>query len=152
PLFVMLAGAYARRTGDLKFIRHLWPNIELALSWMEGYGDRDHDGFVEYFRHSPKGLLNQGWKDSGDSIFHQDGTLATGPIALCEVQGYVYAARREAARLASALGLEELGGRLRQQAEAIQERFEETFWCEDLECYALALDGEKRPCRVVSSN
>jgi len=152
PLFVMLAGAYARRTGDLTFIRHLWPHIELALTWMEVYGDRDHDGFVEYFRQSPKGLVNQGWKDSGDSIFHEDGTLAAGPIALCEVQGYVYAARREAARLASALGLEEMAQRLRQQADAIQERFEETFWCEDLECYALALDGEKRPCRVVTSN
>ena len=152
PLFVVLAGAYAKRTGDLAFIRELWPHIELALTWMEVYGDRDHDGFVEYFCHSPKGLVNQGWKDSGDSVFHEDGTLATGPIALCEVQGYVYAARREAARMASALGYGETGERLRRQAEAIQERFEQAFWCEALEAYALALDGEKRPCRVLTSN
>jgi len=152
PLFVMLAGAYARRTNDLKFIRHLWPSIELALNWIEVYGDRDHDGFVEYFRHSPKGLVNQGWKDSGDSIFHEDGNLASGPIALCEVQGYVYAARREAAGLAAALGMGETSDRLRHQAEAIQERFEQMFWCEEMESYALALDGEKRPCRVLASN
>ncbi|HXL14522.1 MAG TPA: hypothetical protein VN972_00435 [Methylomirabilota bacterium] len=119
---------------------------------MDVYGDSDHDGFVEYFRHSPKGLVNQGWKDSGDSIFHEDGALATGPIALCEVQGYVYAARREAAGIAAALGMGEMSDRLRNQAEAIQERFEETFWCEEMESYALALDGEKRPCRVLASN
>jgi len=152
PLYVMLAGAYARRTGDLDLIRRIWPNIELALAWMEGYGDRDRDGFVEYFRHSPNGLANQGWKDSGDSIFHEDGALAEGPIALCEVQGYVYAARKEASALAAALGMGELADRLRQQAEVIQKRFEERFWCDELESYALALDGEKRACRVLTSN
>ncbi|TMQ53362.1 MAG: amylo-alpha-1,6-glucosidase, partial [Candidatus Eisenbacteria bacterium] len=152
PLFVMLAGAYARCTGDLDLIRRIWPNIELALAWMEGYGDRDRDGFVEYFRASPKGLANQGWKDSGDSIFHEDGTLAKGPIALCEVQGYVFAARREGSALAAALGMGDLADRLRHQAEAIQRRFEEMFWCDDLEAYALALDGEKRACRVLASN
>jgi len=152
PLFVMLAGAYARRTGDFELIRRIWPNIELALSWMEVYGDRDHDGFVEYFRQSPKGLVNQGWKDSGDSVFHEDGTLAPGAIALCEVQGYVYAARREGAWLAAAVGHGEAGDRLRHQAEAIQERFEQAFWCESMESYALALDGDKRPCRVLTSN
>ena len=152
PLFVMLAGAYARRTGDLEFIRRIWPNIELALTWIEVYGDRDHDGFVEYFRQSPKGLVNQGWKDSGDSVFHEDGTLAPGAIALCEVQGYVYAARREGALLSAALGHGEAAERLRHQAEAIQERFEQVFWCESMESYALALDGAKRPCRVLTSN
>lgn len=152
PLFVMLAGAYARRTGDLELIRKLWPHIELALTWMETYGDRDHDGFVEYYRLSPKGLVNQGWKDSGDSVFHEDGELATGPIALCEVQGYVYAARREASGLAAALGFREESERLDALAESIRQRFEDRFWCEDLECYALALDGEKRPCKVLASN
>jgi len=152
PLFVMLAGAYAKSTGDLDLIRRIWPNIELALAWMERYGDRDRDGLVEYFRLSPNGLVNQGWKDSGDSIFHKDGTLATGPIALCEVQGYVYAARREGSALAAALEMGDLADHLRRQAEAIQKRFEETFWCDDLDAYALALDGEKRACRVLASN
>ncbi|HZI89294.1 MAG TPA: amylo-alpha-1,6-glucosidase, partial [Candidatus Polarisedimenticolia bacterium] len=152
PLFVMLAGAYARRTGDLELIRTMWPCIELALRWMEVYGDLDHDGFVEYFRNSPNGLVNQGWKDSGDSIVHEDGTLAQGPIALCEVQGYVYAARREAAALAFLLGREDESRRLTALADSIRERFERSFWCEDLDSYALALDGQKRPCRVVASN
>jgi glycogen debranching enzyme len=152
PLFVMLAGAYARRTGDLAFIRRLWPHLELALAWMEVYGDRDHDGFVEYFRRSPQGLVNQGWKDSGDSVFHADGSLARGPIALCEVQGYVYAARHEAAALASALGHGAVAERLRREAQILRERFEEAFWCEEIGCYALALDGEKRPCQVLASN
>jgi glycogen debranching enzyme len=152
PLFVMLAGAYARWTGDLKLILELWHHIEMALAWIDTYGDRDQDGFVEYFRNSPKGLVNQGWKDSGDSVFHEDGALATGPIALCEVQGYVYAARREAANLALALGFAPQSARLDQQAKDLQERFEAKFWCEDLSCYALALDGAKRPCRVITSN
>ena len=92
PLFVLLAARYFLRTGDQATIRALWPNIEAALAWIDHYGDRDGDGFVEYYRVSENGLANQGWKDSHDSIFHADGRLATGPIALCEVQAYVYAA------------------------------------------------------------
>ena len=100
----MLPGDYFARTGDLALMRALWPNVIAALSWIDTDGDPDRDGFVEYDRHSETGLINQGWKDSGDSIFHADGELATGPIALCEVQGYVYAAKRHAAVLARALG------------------------------------------------
>src|SRR6266403_571326 len=90
PLFVMLAGAYHDRTGDLGFIQSIWPHLKRALTWIEKCGDVDGDGFTEYARFSPSGLLNQGWKDSQDAIFHKDGTLAEGPIALCEVQAYVY--------------------------------------------------------------
>ena len=104
PLFVLLAARYFERTGDEETIRALWPNIEAALAWIDTYGDRDGDGFVEYYRVSENGLTNQGWKDSCDSIMHADGQLATGPIALCEVQAYVYAAKQGAALLAAALG------------------------------------------------
>jgi glycogen debranching enzyme len=152
PLFVVLAAAYYRRTGDRVFIEQIWPNIEQALHWIDRYGDADRDGFVEYLRHSPQGLVQQGWKDSRDSIFHADGTLAQGPIALCEVQGYVYAARRGAAELARLLGLEQRGEELEGQARTLQERFEQGFWCDRLSTYALALDGGKQRCRVRASN
>jgi glycogen debranching enzyme len=122
------------------------------LGWIDGDGARDGDGFVEYERRSRDGLLHQGWNDSDDAVFPADGSLAEGPIALCEVQGYVYAARQAAAAMASALGLAERAVRLRRQAEELRERFEEEFWCEDLSTYALALDGNKMPCRVRSSN
>jgi len=152
PLFVMLADAYQRRTGDLSFVRRLWPNIERALDWIDRYGDVDGDGFYEYARRSGTGLLNQGWKDSHDAIFHADGSPAEGPIALCEVQGYVYAAKLAAARIAASLGQPERVQALEREAGQLQERFERTFWCEELGTYALALDGAKRACRVVSSN
>jgi glycogen debranching enzyme len=152
PLFVMLAGAYWQRTGDRAFLAGLWPHVEAALAWIDQFGDADGDGFVEYARRSPRGLVVQGWKDSVDSIFHADGSLAEGPIALCEVQGYVFAARRAAAELARVLGQEERAVRLEEQAEELRQRFEETFWCEALGTYALALDGAKRPCRVRTSN
>lgn len=152
PLFVMLAGAYYERTGDRDFIQSIWTNIEAALRWMKTYGDRDGDGFIEYYRHSSRGLVNQGWKDSHDAVFHADGALARGPIAICEVQGFAYAAMRGAARLASVLGLTERGSELIHQAQMLREQFEQTFWCEELSTYALALDGDKRPCRVRSSN
>jgi glycogen debranching enzyme len=122
------------------------------LQWIDTYGDRDGDGFVEYFRHSPNGLVQQGWKDSHDSVFHVDGSLAHGPIALCEVQGYVYAARRHAADLAAILGHAERSRELVGKAQALQEHFEKAFWCEDIATYALALDGSKHPCRVRTSN
>jgi glycogen debranching enzyme len=94
PLFILLAAAYFKRTGDRELIVRIWSNIERALHWIDHYGDRDGDGFVEYGRLTPHGLLQQGWKDSQDSIFHADRSIAKGPIALCEVQGYVYAAKR----------------------------------------------------------
>ncbi|MFL6711699.1 MAG: glycogen debranching N-terminal domain-containing protein [Sulfurifustis sp.] len=152
PLFVMLAGEYYDRTGDTAFIRTLWPHIERALAWIDEYGDADRDGFVEYARHSPNGLVHQGWKDSEDAVFHADGTLACAPIALCEVQGYVYAARRTAARLARLLGKAEQAQAYERAAQVIKEKFNRTFWCEDLGAFALALDGEKRLCHVAASN
>jgi glycogen debranching enzyme len=152
PLFVMLAGAYYERTGNRDFIESLWSHITAALDWIDSYGDRDGDGFVEYERRSTAGLVHQGWKDSDDAIFHADGSLADGPIALCEVQGYAYAARRAGAALAAALGMAERADTLMRQANELRLRFERAFWCEDLSSYALALDGDKRPCKVMTSN
>ncbi len=152
PLFVLLAGLYAERTGDIETIVELWPNIEAALRWIDGPGDSDGDGFVEYHRASEQGLANQGWKDSHDAIFHADGRLAQGHIALVEVQGYVYAAKRMAARCAERIGLADAARKLAAEADRLAERFEAAFWCPDLETYALALDGEKKPCQVLTSN
>jgi glycogen debranching enzyme len=152
PLFVMLAGLYLERTGDLATIKEIWPNLRAALDWLDRHGDRDGDGFIEYGSSSEHGLRNQGWKDSQDSVFHADGRLAEGDIALVEVQGYAYAARRAGAALARALGEAALALRLEQQAEALQARFNEVFWLERQSTYALALDGAKAPCAVRSSN
>lgn len=152
PLFVMLAGLYFERTGDNATIQTIWSNIEAALLWCDTFGDKDADGFVEYYRETASGLVNQGWKDSHDSIFHADGSQAQGPIALCEVQGYVFAAKRAAATLCRTLGHTSLAEDLDTQADTLQRRFHEAFWCEEIGTYALALDGAKRPCRVRSSN
>jgi glycogen debranching enzyme len=152
PLFVLLAGLYVERTGDNGTLGELWPAIEAALSWIDGPGDPDRDGFVEYQRASEQGLANQGWKDSYDAIFHADGRLAEGYIALAEVQGYVFAAKRLAARCALRIGKSERARELEAQARRLAERFEDAFWCEDLGTYALALDGSKEPCKVRTSN
>jgi len=152
PLFVLLAGAWLRRTGDIGFIRQIWPQIKMAVDWIDRHGDPDGDGLIEYHRRSSDGLVQQGWKDSWDSVFHADGRPAQGPIALCEVQGYVYAARLAAAAMAKRLGEPELAARQRQRAEQLKERFGQAFWSDELGCYALALDGDKRPCLVPSSN
>jgi len=153
PLFVMLAGAYQERTGDIEFSRQLWPHVVRALTWMDRHGDTDGDGFIEYARRNPQGLVHQGWKDSTDSVFHADGTLAEAPIALCEVQGYAYAAKRAAAGLARRLGeADDVVTALARQAETVRQAFEAQFWCEEMGTYALALDGRKRLCRVRTSN
>ena len=152
PLFVMLAHAYFQRTGDLPFIDHLWPHILAALEWMDRYGDADGDGFIEYARRSETGLIQQGWKDSWDSMFHADGRLAEPPIALCEVQGYAYAAWTGAARLAAERGEPERAQQWTERALTLKREFERAFWCEDLGTYALALDANKAPCRVRTSN
>src|SRR5258706_3734286 len=152
PLFVLLAGLYVERTGDDETLAELWPSIEAALGWIDGAGDPDGDGFVEYQRASEQGLANQGWKDSYDAIFHADGTLAEGYIALSEVQGYVFAGKRLAARCARRLGKSDRAYQLEAEAKLLAERFEEAFWCEGLGTYALALDGAKQPCKVRSSN
>jgi glycogen debranching enzyme len=152
PLFVMLAGAYLERTHDLDFIKSIWPQIKLAIRWLDDYGDRDGDGFVEYARYSPKGLVHQGWKDSWDAVSHEDGSLAQAPIALCEVQGYAYAAKLAGAAMASVLGEAEESQTLLNQAATLRENFHKSFWCDKISTFALALDGEKRQCRVRSSN
>lgn len=152
PLFVLLAAAYYERTVDQEFLRRIWPNILAALEWIDVYGDPDHDGFVEYARQTDHGLVQQGWKDSGDSVFYSDGRLAVGPIALCEVQAYVYAAKNGIATVAADLGHKDLSDRLRAQASELRSKFQSTFWSDELGMFALALDGEKRQCQVRSSN
>jgi glycogen debranching enzyme len=152
PLFLVLAAAYWRRTGDSALVRSIWPNILAALRWIETYGDVDGDGFVEYARKSKEGLTQQGWKDSQDSVFHSDGTLAEAPIALCEVQGYVYQGKRMLAEVARHFGEGELADRLLREADTLRQRFQAAFWCEDLGTYAIALDGQKQACRVLASN
>lgn len=152
PLFVMLAAEYYQRTGDAQLIRKIWPNIKRALNWIEVFGDRDGDGFVEYQRQTDNGLAQQGWKDSQDSVFHSDRSLADAPIALCEVQGYVYAAKRGAASLARLLKELDLANTLDVSADALHARFNEAFWCDEIGCYAIALDGKKQQCRVRTSN
>ncbi|MFG1299678.1 amylo-alpha-1,6-glucosidase [Xanthobacter sp. V3C-3] len=152
PLFVMLAGAYLERTGDLDTIRLLAPAVEAALAWIRDHGDRDGDGFVEYGRRRGDGLVNQGWKDSHDSVFHADGRLARGPIALVEVQAYAYAAWQAGALLARALGDETSASAHALRAARLRDAFDAAFFDPDLGTYVLALDGDKAPCRVRTSN
>lgn len=152
PLFIVLAGKYLKRTGDLSFIKSIWQPILDALNWIDQYGDKDHDLFIEYQFKNPDALTNQGWKDSVDSVMHTDGTLAKSPIALCEVQGYVYQAKAFAAQMARALNDLELSRRLSREASDLKQKFNEVFWDAELNCYVLALDGVKVPCRVKASN
>lgn len=152
PLFLVLAGRYYERTGDTALLNELWSSFEAALNWIDIYGDADGDGFVEYERKNEAGLRQQGWKDSDDSVFYASGEMARPGIALCEVQGYVYEAKRLIAVAAEALGKDELATKLRAQAEKLRQHFVEAFWSEELGTYALALDGDKQPCLVRSSN
>jgi glycogen debranching enzyme len=152
PLFVLLAAAYYERTADAEFLREIWPNILAALEWIDVYGDRDRDGFVEYARQNDNGLVQQGWKDSGDSVFHSDGCLAIGPIALCEVQAYVYAAKKGIAAVAADLGHKDLSERLRVESDNLRTKFQSAFWSDKLGMFVLALDGEKKQCGVGTSN
>jgi glycogen debranching enzyme len=152
PLFLLLLGEYVRWTGDLALARELWPAAERALTWMEHCASPFADGYLWYRRRSAVGLDNQGWKDSHDSIMHATGELAKGPIALVEAQAYRYAALLSAAEVAETLGRAALAPTLRTRAGRLRERFEAEFWMEDEQFYALALDGERRPCRVLSTN
>ena len=150
-LFVALAGAWFRRTGDIETIRALWPNLISATEWMRDYGDSNGDGLIDYARAAETGLSNQGWKDSEDSIFHSDGRFPKGPIALLEVQGYAFAAWRAMADLGALLG----DGRApawNQQAEEVRLLVEDRFWMEDEQFYAIALDGDGAPCQAIGSN
>ncbi|MBY5404193.1 amylo-alpha-1,6-glucosidase [Rhizobium leguminosarum] len=152
PLFVILAGEYLKRTGDLATIDRLLPHLEAALTWVDEHGDRDGDGFIEYGRLTEEGLINQAWKDSHDSVFHADGTLAKGPIAIVEVQAYVYAAWQSAAEIFRRTGRPERAASFLARAEGLRRAFDISFFDEELGTYVLALDGDKRPCRVRSSN
>lgn len=152
PLYVMLAGMYYERTGDIELLKQIWPNLKAALNWINEYGDLDGDGFVEYRHKAKNGLTNQGWKDSFDSVMHEDGTLAKPPIALCEVQGYVYGAKKYALKLAKVIGEDALSEQLFKEAETLKRNFNDKFWDESLGCFVMALDGDKRPCKVISSN
>jgi glycogen debranching enzyme len=152
PLFLWLFGRYVAATGDLKLAEELWPNVERALYWIDKFGDADHDGYVEYLRETQQGLANQGWKDSFDSISHADGSLAHPPIALCEVQGYVYAAYTTIAEAAARMNRNAVASRLADRARALKTAFTRDFWLDDEGTVALALDGDKKPCRVMASN
>ncbi len=152
PLFLILAGKYLRRSGDMDFIRSIWSNVLAALRWIDDYGDRDGDGFVEYQSHGDGGLVHQCWKDSNDSIFHADGSSPLGAIAVCEVQGYVYQAKLLCAEMATMLGDAGLATQLIQQADKLKAQFNESFWSPAINNFAIALDGNKRRCEVRSSN
>lgn len=151
-LFVFLAGEYFNRTADLDTIKKIWPNIVRAIDWVNDYGDLDGDGFVEYKHKAKNGLTNQGWKDSHDSVFYDNGELAEPPIALCEVQAYTYGAKVHAANLARILGEKKLAESWASEAKELKDKFNDVFWDKNLECYILALDGNKKACRVKSSN
>ncbi len=152
PLWLILLGATFEWTGDRGLVDRLWPNAMAALGWIDRYGDLDGDGFIEYQRRSERGLLNQGWKDSGDAVRDRHGQEMVGPIALAEVQGYVFDAKRRLAGLARMRGEDDLAARLDADAAALAARFEAAFWVEDQRFYAMALDGEKRSCDAIGSN
>jgi glycogen debranching enzyme len=151
PLFIVLAGAYYKRTGDLGLIREIWENIQMALEWIDRYGDINDDMFIEYIRKEETGLFNQGWKDSHDSITYVDGKIAELPIALCEVQGYVYDAWINGSYLAAALGNQKKSEELLGRAERLKEKFSHMFWSEEKSAFYLAMANGK-PCNVLSSN
>jgi glycogen debranching enzyme len=152
PLFVMLAGAYAERTGDLYFIDEIWPALEKAAAWIEGDGDSDGDGLIDYLRGASSGLANQGWKDSHDSVFHADGSDPEGAIALVEVQGYCYGALSAMSAMAERRNQFDSAARWQRAAERLRAIVESRFWMNDKGFYALALDGTGRPCEVRASN
>ncbi|MCL5257414.1 MAG: hypothetical protein M1319_06415 [Chloroflexi bacterium] len=151
PLFLITLSEYYRTTGDLEFVRGLQDNIHRALDWMDNCGDRDGDGYLEYIREAKVGLANQGWKDSGTAIRFHDGRFPEPPIALCEVQGYAYDARRRSAELLAALGCKEAATQERLAAE-LRDRFNKDFWMPEHEFYAVALDSSKRKVDSITSN
>jgi glycogen debranching enzyme len=153
-LFLVLLDEYHRWTGDDALVRDLEPNARAALAWIEDNGDLDGDGYVEYSRRNPTtGLINQCWKDSWDSMQFADGTLARGPIATCEIQGYAYDAQRRSARLAREVWDDQpLSDRLEQRADDLRAQFRRDFWMPERGHHALALDGDKRQVDSLTSN
>jgi glycogen debranching enzyme len=152
PLWLILLGATYDWTGDRELVDRLWPNALAALEWIDQWGDRDGDGFVEYARRTDRGLINQGWKDSIDAIRDRRGREAVPPIALAEVQGYVFDAKLRMSQLARVRGEADLADRLEREAEAIRRRFEDAFWVEDQRYYAMGLDADKRHADALGSN
>ncbi len=152
PLFLILLSETFNWTADDQLVEELLPNAYAALEWIDKYGDLDGDGFVEYLRRSPKGLINQGWKDSWDANMHRDGSIAQPPIALCEVQGYVYDAKFRMSSLLRNFGDVKTADRLKREAADLARRFDKAFWIPSRGFYAMALDAEKRPLEVISSN
>jgi glycogen debranching enzyme len=152
PLFLLVLAQYVGWSGDLALFDELKDNVRRALEWIDNYGDSDGDGYVEYRSASEHGLVNQGWKDSGDAIIDEQGRIATPPIAMVEVQAYVYAAKLAVADLYARRGDQSTAQRLRGEAAALRERFDRDFWVESIGCYAMALEAKKQPLRVVSSN
>jgi glycogen debranching enzyme len=152
PLFLVLLADYVERTADRAPLEELWPAAVAALAWIERRSDRDGRGYLAYERRTPHGLVHQGWKDSHDAVSHADGSLAEPPIALAEVQAYMYAALRGVARLARLTGRDADESRCEGRATRLRERFNRDFWLDDEGAFALALDREHRPCRVVTTN
>ncbi|HYK73285.1 MAG TPA: amylo-alpha-1,6-glucosidase [Pseudoneobacillus sp.] len=152
PLFLVLLTEYVRWTGDLEIVSTLKQNINDALNWIDQYGDRDGDLFVEYHQESSKGIANQGWKDSGDSIVHRNGDYAKTPIALCEVQGYVYQAKMGIAEIFESIGVTDRAATLRQQAGQLKKKFDQEFWMDDVNFFAIALDENKQQVGTITSN
>lgn len=152
PLFLVLLSEYTKWTGDLTLAEQLLPNIEAALNWIDEYGDRDGDGFVEYHQESSKGIANQGWKDSGDSIVHRNGDYAETPIALSEVQGYVYQAKLGVAAIFEAQGKKEEATKLREKADKLKKLYDEKFWMENQQFHAIALDKDKQQVGTLTTN
>ena len=152
PLFVMLVGELRRWGTPLADLEPLLPHVDRALDWVRTHGDRDGDGFVEYERATPHGLVNQGWKDSFDGITLPSGALPHAPIALAEVQGYVYGALCARSELAEAFGDREHARDLAQQADALKRAFNDRFWLPHRGHLALALDGDKQPVESLASN
>ena len=152
PLWLILLSETFNWTADEQLVREMLPCAYRALDWIDHYGDLDGDGFVEYLRRSPKGLANQGWKDSWDAIMHRDGEVAKAPIALCEVQGYVYEAKYRMAQIMRSFGDNRTADRLKREAADMAKRFDKAYWMPKYGFYALALDRDKRQVQVVSSN
>ncbi len=152
PLFLILFSETFNWTADEELVQELLPAALKALDWIENYGDLDGDGFVEYKRRSPKGLTNQGWKDSWDANMHRDGSVAKPPIALVEVQGYVYEAQYRMSQLLRQFGMSDRAEQLKRRASELGKQIEKSFWMAEESFYAMALDSEKRQLRVISSN
>jgi glycogen debranching enzyme/glycosyltransferase involved in cell wall biosynthesis len=152
PLFICLAVAYAKRTGDMELIDRLWPHLCAAADWMESFNARNPHGFITYQRMESSGLLNQGWKDSADAVCHKDGTIPPGPIALVEVQGYAFYAYKGLADLAGRRGDRAQAAQWQKLSDKLRDAVESEFWMEDAGFYAMAIDGEGKQCTIRTSN